>query len=183
MSQTLFRNEKALQRAFSDIAKNNVKSYVGDIIDLILGSQMNKESLQLVLVKYGFSGTHELKNELLDLLISYANVILSDEIIADDEQHNFKLLKLYFGIEEGDFHTYKSAEIHKIITTELDKVYDDQYVTKTETIHNQFLQELFGLSYDQFDKMKETFVLKAMNQGAQIKNLDTANKDMYRRKS
>lgn len=44
------------------------------------------------------------------------------------------------------------------------------------------MQDIFDLDYDQLDKMKESFVVKSIEQGAEITNLDTANTNILKTK-
>jgi hypothetical protein len=109
------------------------------------------------------------------MLISYANVILEDGIITDKEKRNFGFLKLYFGIKPNDFYKHKLFEITEILHYQFEKLYFDNNISKEEAEHGVDLQDMFGLSYAQFDKLKEKEIRKALENGANILNLDTAN--------
>lgn len=55
----------------------------------------------------------------------------------------------------------------------------DNEVDLRESIHKVNLQEIFDLSYDQFEKFKETEVIRALERGADISKLDTINIPKY----
>ena len=42
---------------------------------------------------------------------------------------------------------------------------------------------MFDLNYDQFDILKEDIIIKAIEKGAEITNLDTANKNILNKKN
>lgn len=52
------------------------------------------------------------------------------------------------------------------------RIYSDNYVDNKVAITNVNLQFMFGLSYDDFEKMKEDEVIVALLQGANPKDLD-----------
>jgi hypothetical protein len=56
-------------------------------------------------------------------------------------------------------------------------------ITQAETESSYLLQDMFDLDYDQFDKMKEDFVIKSIEQGAEITDLDTANPNILKVKN
>jgi hypothetical protein len=82
---------------------------------------------------------------------------------------------LYFGIKEGDFYKYKLLEIQEILHQQFEKLYFDNNISEEEAEYSLNLQEMFGLNYDQFDLLKEEEIKKALERGANILNLDTAN--------
>lgn len=56
---------------------------------------------------------------------------------------------------------------------QLNLICQDNQVDMKESLMNVDLQELFGLSYDQFLKFEQNAVKQALENGAEIKNLDT----------
>lgn len=182
MNETPFKDEQTLKKIFSEIAKMEIKNYTREIVELVIDSKLSKENIQTVLTKYSIRKVEKIKPELLDILIVYANFVLKDNLITDTEKQNFEFLKMYFGIEEGDFYKYKLLETKSIINKQLERLYSDNLITQSETENNDLLQYMFGLDYDQFDKMKEDFVIKSIEQGAEITNLDTANPNILKTK-
>ncbi|VBB47104.1 hypothetical protein TRIP_D420048 [uncultured Paludibacter sp.] len=175
MNETPFKEEQTLKNLFSEMAKADIKNYIHEIIELVIDSKLSKENIQNILTKYSIRKIEKIKTELLGILIDYANFILKDNVITNNEKQNFEFLKMYFGIKDGDFYKYKLLETKSIINMQLEKLYADNLITQTETESNDLLQDIFGLDYDQFDKLKESFVIKSIEQGAEITNLDTAN--------
>lgn len=56
---------------------------------------------------------------------------------------------------------------------QLNLICQDNQVDMKEALMKVDLQELFGLSYDQFLKFEQNAVKQALENGAVIKNLDT----------
>jgi hypothetical protein len=167
---------KDVQEAFKKIANTeNVKPFIKEIVLLVSENNLTNESLDTVLSQYNVRKIQDIKIELLDLLIKYADCILEDDIISDSEKRNFDFLKLFFRIKEGDFLKYKSSEIKKILQKQFERLYADNYIDMREAKHNVLLQDIFDLSYAQLDTIKEKFVIQSIEQGADIINLDTAN--------
>jgi hypothetical protein len=175
MNKTPFKEEENLKNIFSVIAKTDLKNYTREIVELVINSKLSKENIKSILTKYSIQKVEIIKSELLDILIAYLNFILNDNLITKIEKENFEFLKLYFEIKDRDFYTYKLQEIKSIINRQFERIYADNLIIQSETESNDLLQDIFGLNYDQFDKMKESFVIKSIEQGAEITNLDTAN--------
>jgi len=183
MNETPFKDEQTLKKIFSEIAKTDIKNHTREIVELAIDDKLSKGNIQNILTKHSIRKVEEIKPELLDVLIAYANFVLEDNVITDNEKQNFEFLKIYFGIREGDFYKYKLSEIKSIINKQLERLYADNLITQTETESNDLLQDMFDLGYDQLDKMKEDFVIKSIAQGAEIANLDTANPNILKTKT
>ena len=136
--------------------------------------QLNKESLEKVLEEHKIQKIQAIKKELLDLLIVYINLILKDRIITEEEKRSIELLKIYFKIREGDFKRLRLDAVEDTLSRQFQILYADNKIDSEEALYNVDLQDLFDLSYDQFDKIKEKEVRRALDQGANITDLDTA---------
>lgn len=168
------KNDSELCKAFETIPTiKQLSDPVLAISQLISTCELSRESIQDVLNKYQIEKITNLKLELLDLLITYANVILDDHIVSEKERFNIEILKKYFRIKEGDFFTYRYSEVENILHRQFEIIYSDNDVSREEAIHKVALQELFDLSYDQFEIFKQKEISQALDQGADISNLDT----------
>lgn len=174
MKSALPKNDSELRKAFETIPTiKQLSDPVLAISRLISTCELSRESIQDVLNKHQIEKITDLKLELLDLLITYANVILDDHIVSENERFNIEILKKYFRIKEGDFFTYRYSEVENILHRQFEIIYSDNDVSREEAIHKVALQELFDLSYDQFEIFKQKEISQALDQGADISNLDT----------
>jgi hypothetical protein len=148
--------------------------YIIEITELLCHDNLNHETLRDILEKYHIDKIEDIKNELLDLIICYIHFVLADGAITESESMKTKTMKRYFKIKEGDFYTFKRAEIDSILEYQFSRLYADNMISPDEAIFNVGLQGLFDLSYDQYDKFKEKEVRKSLMQGAKITDLDTA---------
>ena len=163
-----------LHEAFAIIlSRGNFTEYISDIAELVYKENLNRENLRITLNEYGIKNINDLKEEILDLLIIYIKLILDDHVITEKERKNVALLKKLFKIKEGDFLKYKYPEIEEIIHAQFKRLYADNKITIEEAIYKVEFQGLFDLSYDQFDKMKEIEIQRALEEGAKITDLDT----------
>ena len=175
MDNSLPRNDLELHQAFAIILSiETLSEHISHIAELIYNDDLNKDNLSAVLKEHAIANIGDIKEELLDLLIIYINLVLNDHIISENESRNIKLLKTYFQIKEGDFYDLRHAEIEDILQRQFERLYLDDRIDRREALHNVSLQEIFDLSYDQFDEFKEFEVRKALERGADISNLDTA---------
>ena len=183
MNVTPLKNDTDLQEAFREIAKTSKKEYIRKIAELVVENEISKDKIRGILSEFSIRNVKDIKDELLNLLIDYANLILEDNLLTENEKENFYFLKLYFEIKVGDFYKFKYQEIKTILHKEFEKLYADDLVTQEESEYNVILQDMFDLSYDQFDKIKEEIVLKSIERGADITDLDTANIKILKRKN
>ena len=68
---------------------------------------------------------------------------------------------------------HKEEDIENILRREFELIYLDKNVDNDEAAMKVDLQELFGLSYDQFLLFEQEAVEYALKQGADVTNLDT----------
>ena len=102
------------------------------------------------------------KADALKILILYIRLALNDNILCNEEKNNIKFLKLLFGIKDGDFKDNKSifTQVKNIINIQLQLIYlDDDNIDNSEALHKVDLQEVFGLSYDDFLNITNHFDL------------------------
>ena len=114
------------------------------------------------------------KGQALDYLVAYANFILEDGVISGEELNDFEVLKLVFGIREGDFMKIKSFQVREILKKQFLSMYSDDYIDKKEALEHVSLKIMFGLSYDAFEELKEDDVIASLLRGARPENLDIA---------
>jgi hypothetical protein len=175
METALPKDDLILHKAFETFAQSeNIKEPIRKIALLMVNDELTRENIQKNLAEYGYT-LQDIKNDLLDILISYTNIVLEDNIITENEKRNFAFLKLYFKIKESDFYKYKLYEIKTILHRQFEKLYFDNNISEEEALHSVNLQDMFDLSYNQFDEMKEEEIKRALENGANILNLDTAN--------
>ena len=125
------------------------------------------------LKKHGI-GLDDLHDESINVIIDFVNLILNDHIITKQEMDALRKLKMLLHIKEGDFiEANKEEDIENILRREFDLIYQDKTVDKNEAAMKVDLQELFGLSYDQFLLFEQEAVEYALKQGADVTNLDT----------
>ncbi len=164
-----------LREAFGVILSLDCFSdYIVAIAGLIYNDTLSKESISRILSDHNIERIDDIKEELLDLLLVYINLILNDHIIAEKERENLGLFKIHFKIKEGDFYKLRYDDLQDIISRQFDRLYIDHSIDHAEAIHIGYLQGLFELSYDQVDKFKEYYVRIALESGADITDLDTA---------
>lgn len=110
----------------------------------------NKKAVLSALSEYGAADITYYKNDWLDLLLSYANIILDDHAISEQEFNDFGLLKLLFKVKEGDFHTLRFHQIKEIVNQQMEALTEDGKITLDETLTTANIQGMFDLSSEQF---------------------------------
>jgi hypothetical protein len=164
-----------LKEAFEIIISiDSFSDYIVDLAELVYTGNLDKLNIEKVLKEHNIENIKDIKEEILDLLIVYINLILKDHIITDIEKKNIETLKIYLKIKEGDFFKYRPDAIEDCLNRQFELLYGDNKIESNEALYNVGLQDLFDLSYDQFDTYKEKEVRNALERGASIADLDTA---------
>ncbi len=171
-------NDLELHEAFGIILSiESFRDYINEIIELVYNTTLDKKHLDEILEKYEIKKLEDIKEELLDVLIVYINLILNDHIITESELKNIQYLKLIFKIKEGDFYKYRFDEIGDILNKQFFRMYrNDDKIDEAEALHKVSLQKVLDLGYDQLLEFKENEIVAALERGADIRDLDTVYK-------
>lgn len=101
------------------------------------------------------------KELLADVILDFIESCLEDGLITREEMSSVKMLKLYFKIEEGDFKVVGlNNRVKSLLILELEKIYEDSVVDENEALTEVDLQEMFGLSYDEFLEIENSVIKK-----------------------
>lgn len=133
------------------VARKEYPEVIKDALQLIVDRQMNSLALDKVLANKGIRRITDIKEKTLDVLLDYADIILEDDFLSQDELTNLQMLKLFFRIEEGDFQkNNKFKRVESIIVRQLEKLYADNILEYQEELHQSDLQGVFGLGHDEY---------------------------------
>lgn len=143
------------------IARKDYPEVIKAALQLIIDGQMNSLALDKVLAEKGIRRITDIKEKTLDILLDYADIILEDDVLTPEELTNLKMLKLFFRIEEGDFQkNNKFNRVQTIIIKQLEKLYADNILDEQEALHQSDLQGVFGLGFDEYEKIVQKVVRK-----------------------
>ena len=133
------------------IARKDYPDVIKAALQLIVDKQMNSIALDKLLTSKGIRRITDIKEKTLDVLRDYADLILEDDVLTQDELTNLQMLKIFFRIEEGDFQkNNKFNRVETIIIHQLEKLYADNVLDEQEALHQSDLQGVFGLGYDEY---------------------------------
>lgn len=172
---SLIKEDVYLHSTFASIVEmEDLKEYVKEIAKLICEDGLTEYGLHCVLQKYGIKNIKDIKLEMLDLVLLYTSLVLDDHVITEIEKNNIGFLKLLFKIKEGDFYKYRKLQIAEIINKECERLYSDKLITNEESIYKFEIQDIFDLSYDQFQEFNIAHIIKCLLNGANILDLDAS---------
>ena len=101
-------------------------------------------------------------DDLLDLLLYYVRLSLSDHELSDGEMGNVRTVARLFEIEEGDLLQRRGDEVAELVSAEMRRILTDQHVDASEAKQKVRIQEALGLSYDQFVELSKPLVEEAV---------------------
>jgi len=171
-------NETELKKVFSlIISKNNLDKITMPLAELFYnnGISVTKRDTLSAVNDLGFKSLKDYKENSITLIIHYIYNSLNDNKLTVDEKANIRFLKMTLEVLEGDFGINRKIklEIANIIKTQLRLIYiDDDHIDEQEALHKVDLQEIFGLSYDEFSVFDKFEAKLAIQRGARLENLD-----------
>lgn len=137
--------------------------HLSKLITLLVGGSLSPKVFNNLCVEWGLQDSPSFKEELLDLLLFYIEFCLKDHALTSNEKLSVRELKLLFRIKEGDFYKFKQPEVKGLLVNEVGRILDDKSVDKVEAVYQTDLQEIFGLSYDQYLKTTREPVVKIVD--------------------
>lgn len=171
-------DDPELRSAFGTILTiENFSDYTNEIVELLYRGELSRANLRELLFEHRLSNIRDIKEEMLDVLLVYINLVLNDNVITENEIRNVKLLKRIFKIKEGDFYKYRYDEVSDVLGRQLARLYSDKRIDDAEALFKVGLQELFDLSYDQFLEFANVSDYEAIQKGAELTDLDTVLND------
>lgn len=153
---------KNIQESLAILTKKHTYSVlVQELLHVIIETgSFNTLARNTILQAHGVRRISDIKNHTLEVIIDYALLCLEDGKLTEEEIKNTQLLKLFLGIEEGDFYRNgKKSEVKDILTKQLELIYADRKIDRQEALLMSDLQCLFGLNYMEY----EEFILEIAN--------------------
>ena len=172
-------NEKNLKNILSYIISSKaLDKSINEIASQIesKGTGTTRKECLAILNKNGFKTLQSFKINSLKLIVATVKVSLKDNIISEDEIKSIRFLKLLLDIKEGDFMKDNAIakEVSIIIKNQVELMFsNDEKIDTNESIQKVNLQEIFGLSYDEFAELTNEAAIAAWDRGSDIINLDT----------
>jgi hypothetical protein len=165
---------KDLQEPFQKIlSTENFGEPVNEIADVFGEGQFDLQSLDEILQRYKIKDLGYIKPQIMDMILAYVRLIVSDNVISSKEAANVKFLKRFFKIKEGDFYASKYDDVEHILDKQFELMYQNNVIDNKEAVQKVELQEMFDLSYDQFLKLSQKAIKSAIERGADPIDLDT----------
>lgn len=124
--------------------------HIDSIMRAIIRYDFSRTKIQQALDPFGAADITHYKEDVLDLLLSYVNIILNDHAISEREFQDFGLLKILFKIKEGDFFEKRFHQVTDVINQQMAHITQDGVITLDETFTTANLQGLFDLTSEQF---------------------------------
>ncbi len=168
MNTFLPSNDLDFIEAFRKLSNLQLSSYIQKISLLICNNNLNKQRVDNILKEYNIKKIEDIKEEILDLLLMYINLVLDDNAITEKEAWDVNVLKRFFKIKEGDFYNNRYIEIQQVLNNQFQRIYANNQIDTREALHKVGLQEMFDLGYDQFLEFIDKEVKEALERGASI---------------
>lgn len=90
------------------------------------------------------------KESLAEFLLHAIRAALSDHALSDSEVHVIRHVCRILRIQEGDLLASHRSAVVGVLANEMQRLLEDDLVDPNEAIHKAKLQEILGLSYDEF---------------------------------
>ena len=121
-----------------------------------------------------YVGEATVKEETIETILKYAEMILEDDCLTEYEIQSIRMLRMFLGVEEGEFAKYGYMDrIERMIIDQMEILYADNKINKKEMLHKSDIQGIFGLGYDEYQEIVNKVAIQAYSRGANMQDLDT----------
>jgi hypothetical protein len=160
-----------LSSAFEKMVKDlELPEYLNEICSHIANRTISKSKVDQILMSHNINSSIA-KVDFMHVILEYIKRTLEDGILTDEEKKNIKFLKVWFSIKPGDFYLHNKLDVEKVITTQLSKMYKDEFINDEEALLKVDLQEIFDLSFDEMNDYSIKHASDAIYHGKDPKNL------------
>jgi hypothetical protein len=139
------------------LERGNHAPHMQDLLLTIRENGFSRQAVAEALRQYGIEDITYYKEDMLDLLLSYLNIILDDHAISETEYRDFGLFKLLFRVQEGDFYKKRHQQVEVILHRHFSFILEDGIVQLEEALETVNLLDMFGLSQDQFEEFEASY--------------------------
>jgi DnaJ-domain-containing protein 1 len=119
------------------------------VAEFLKEGDFSKPALSQILRGLG-GNLSSFKADLVELLFFFIEFCLRDHHLSAEEKLSIRHLKILFAIKERELYSLKKEEISNLLSLEMKRLLRDQLIDDDEAVYQVDLQEVFGLSYDQF---------------------------------
>lgn len=133
------------------------------VAELAAHGNLTRTALVAASREAGLQDISEATDDLLDLLLYYVRLSLSDHELSGGEMDNIRTVARLFQIEEGDLLARRGDEVAELVGAEMRLILTDHAVDPLEATQKVLLQEALGLSYDQFSELSRPLVEEAIS--------------------
>lgn len=128
------------------------------VAELAAEKNLTRDTLVEASREAGMPDISDATDDLLDLLLYYIRLSLSDHELSGGEMTNIRTTARLFQIEEGDLLARRRDEVAELVGAEMRHILLDNEVDTEEAARKVLLQEALGLSYDQFVELSRPLV-------------------------
>lgn len=154
-----------LQKAMSHLLETqNYPDLIKALLLVVINDKdgrFNTIQRDSILSARGIRRISDIKEYTPQVIIDYANICLEDGVLTDSEIKQITLLKLFLGIQEGDFYrNHLQKEVKEVLTKQLELLYADGIITPEEAVLQSDMQSLFGLNYSEYEEIIKSVATK-----------------------
>ena len=128
------------------------------VAELAAEKTLDRDTLVAASREAGMHDISEATDDLLDLLLYYIRLSLSDHELSGGEMTNIRATARLFQVEEGDLLARRGDEVAELVGAEMRHILLDNEVDTEEAARKVRLQEALGLSYDQFVELSRPLI-------------------------
>ena len=103
-----------------------------------------------IMKQHGLHRESWFREQRLDLVLGYVSALIGQGPLDAEDLRSIATLKKCLGVSEGDFVSFRPAEVAAILDGELEQILEDDFIDEVEDLRQAELQAAFDLSYDQY---------------------------------
>lgn len=142
---------EAIRAHFQNLgARIGLRGPTGEVIAILARGEYDPAAFADVRTRHGVEREDWFRGQLLDLIFGVLATQGDGEPLAAELIHDLTALGLFLHVEDGEFLRLKPNETAAVLGAQWDLLLADGEITDSEDLYQVELQDLFGLSYDQY---------------------------------
>jgi hypothetical protein len=132
------------------LADTGARGPIGEILSLLSQGTLDRGTFREIINRHGVRRELWFRKQRLDLVLGLLAALINNSGITEEDLASIAQLKQCLEIAEGEFISLRPAEVATVLTGELAEILEDDGIDEHEDLYQLGLQEVFGLSYDQY---------------------------------
>jgi tellurite resistance protein len=148
----------------SYIERHSIQGDVRRVLTALAGPPLTGLAFARIVADTQATEVSTMRVAILDAILYAMEAALADHELTDTERRTLYELQRTAGLVEGEVLTRRPERVAALLETEMRRLLADRSIAPEEALHQVALQEIFGLSYDEYRALTRPAVEALVNE-------------------